>query len=132
MLGEKRKDCLHCRKPISEEKYVFTSIDTSAIVEGFGTFRLLLNAGHFVYLIDTFVVPTFKHNLVSVSTLDKFGYTCTFGNRKVSIKYEDNVIGTGSLLQDSNMYLLNIVIPSNLILHTNMRGRKLHSPSSNS
>ena len=112
MLGEKRKDCLHCRKPISEEKYVFTSIDTSAILEGFGTFRLLLNAGHFVYLIDTFVVPTLKHNLVSVSTLDKFGYTCTFGNRKVSIKYEDNVIGTGSLLQDINMYLILLFHPA--------------------
>ena len=83
MLGEKRKDCLHCRKPISEEKYVFTGIDTSARVEGFGTFRLLLNIGHFVYLIDTFVVPSFRRNLVFVSTLDKFGHTCTFGNRKV-------------------------------------------------
>ena len=76
MLGEKRKDCLHYRKPISEEKYVFASINTSARVEGFGTFRLLLNTGHFVYLIDTFVVPTFRCNLVSASTLDKFGYTC--------------------------------------------------------
>ena len=92
------QDCLHYRKPISKEKYVFTGIDTSARVERFGTFRLLLNIGHFIYLIDTFVVLTLRCNLVSVSTLDKFGYTCTFGNRKVSITYEDNIIGTGSLL----------------------------------
>ena len=83
MLGEKRKDCLHCRKPTSEEKYVFIGIDTSVRVERFETFRLLLNTGHFVYLIDTFVVPTFRRNLVSVSTLDKFGYACTFGNKKI-------------------------------------------------
>ena len=124
--------CFHCRKPRSEEKYVFTSNDTSARVEGIGTFRLLLNTGHFVDLIDTFIVPTFRRNLVSVSNLDKFRYTCTFGNRKVSIKYENNIIGTGTLLQDSNLYLLNIVTPSNLILHTTMRGSKLKSPSSNS
>ena len=124
--------CLHCRKPRSEERYVFTGNDTSARVERIGTFRLLLNTGHFVDLLNTFVVPTFRRNLVSVSTLDKFGYTCTFGNRKVSIKYEDNIIGTGTLLQDSNLYLLNIVTPSNLILHTTMRGSKLKSTSSNS
>ena len=71
--------CLHCWKPRSKEKYVFTGNDTSAIVEGIETFRLLLNTGHFVDLINTFVVPTVRRNLVSVSTLEKFGYFCTFG-----------------------------------------------------
>ena len=33
--------CLHCRKPISEEKYVFTGNETSARVEGIGTFRFV-------------------------------------------------------------------------------------------
>ena len=122
---------LHCRKPRSKEKYVFTGNDTSARVEGIGTFILLLNTGHFVDLINTFVIPDFRRNLVFVSTLDKFSYTCTFENRKVSIKYEYNIIGIGSLLQDSNLYLLNIIAPSNLILHTTMRGSKLKSPSPN-
>ena len=67
-----------------------------------------------------------------VSTLDKFGYTCTFRNRKVNIGYEDNIIGTGPLLYDSNLYLLNVITPSNLILHTSMRGNKLKSPRTNS
>ena len=116
--SEKRKDCLHCRKPISEEKYVFTGIDTSARVDGFITFRLLLNTGHFVYLIDTFVVPTFRCNLVSVSTLDKFWFYL----------YEDNIIGTGSLLQDSNLYCYSIQLN---FLDTSMRGMKLKSLSSN-
>ena len=98
MLGEKRKGCLHCRKPRSEEKYVFTGNNTSARVEGIETFTLLLNTDHCVDLINTFVVPTFRRNLVSVSTLDKFGYNCTFENTKVSIKYEDNIIHTESLL----------------------------------
>ena len=129
MLGEKRKDCLHCQKPIREEKYILTSIDTSTRVEGFGTFRLLLNTGHFVYLIDTFVVPTFRCNLVYVSTLDKFGYTCTFGNKKVSIKYEDNIIGTRSLLHHNNLYYYSIQLN---FLDTSMRGKKLKSLSSNS
>ena len=83
---------------------MFTGKDTSARVEGIRIFRLLLNIGHFVDLLDTFVVPTFRRNQVFVSSLEKFGYTCTFGNRKFSIKYDDNIIGTGSLLQDSNLY----------------------------
>ena len=118
MLGEKRKDCLHCRKPRSEEKYVFTCINTSARVEGFGTFRLLLNTCHFVYLIDTFVVPTFRCNLVSISTLEKFGYAC--------MKTILLVLGL------YYMRVTYIITPSNLILHTSMRGRKLQSPSLNS
>ena len=64
-----------------------------------------------------------------VSTLDKFGYTFTFGNRKVSIKYEDNIIGTGSLLKHSNLYCYSIQLN---FLDTSMRGRKLKSLSSNS
>ena len=86
MLREKRKGCLYCRKPRSEDKYGFSGNDTSARVEGIKTLRLLLNTSHFVDLIDTFFVPNFRHNLVFVSTLDRFGYTCTFGNRKVSIR----------------------------------------------
>ena len=65
---------------------MLTGNDTSARVEGIETFRLLLNTCHFVDLIDTFVVPTFRRNLVFVSTMDKFGYTCTFENRKVSMR----------------------------------------------
>ena len=73
-------------------------------------------------LIDTFVVPSFRHNLVSISNLDKFGYTYTFINIKVNIVYEDNVIGIGFLLQDSKLYLLNVITPTNLILHTSIIG----------
>ena len=65
--------CLHCQKPRSDEKYVYTGKNTSVRVEGIRTFILLLNIGHFVDLIDTFVVPSFKRNRVSISTLDKFG-----------------------------------------------------------
>ena len=117
-VSMKMKGCLHFRKPISEEKYVFIDINTSARVEGFGTFRLLLNNGHFVYLIDTFVVPTFRCNLVSVSTLDKFGYTCMKTILLVPGLYYKTVIYS--------------VTPSNLILYTSMKGSKLQSLSSNS
>ena len=65
---------LHFWKPRSEEKYVYSRNDTSDTVEGIITFRLLLNMGHFVNLLDTFVVPSFRCNQVFVSTLDKFGY----------------------------------------------------------
>ena len=118
---KKIKDCLHCRKPKSEEKYVFTGINTSVRVERFGTFRLPLNTGHFVYLIDTFGVPTFRRNLVYVSTLDKFGYTCTFENKKFVSSMKTILLVLG-LYYSTVTY---IVTPSNLILYTSMRGGKL-------
>ena len=72
--------CLYCRKPISQEKYVYIGNDTSARVDEIEMFRLLLNIRHFVDLIDNFVLPSLRRNLVSISNMDKFGYTCTFGN----------------------------------------------------
>ena len=61
--------------------------------------------------------------MASFSTMDKFGYTCTFGSKKVNIGYEDNVIRQCYLfLQDNNLNLLNVITPSNLILHTSTRG----------
>ena len=54
---------------------MFTDNDTSTRVEGIRTFRLLLNTGHFVDLIDTFVVPTLRCNLVFVSTMDSYSYS---------------------------------------------------------
>ncbi|KAL8150546.1 LOW QUALITY PROTEIN: hypothetical protein V2J09_020354 [Rumex salicifolius] len=47
--------------------------------------------GCYLDLIDTFIAPTFKRNLISISSLDKSGYFCGFGNGKISISLDSNI-----------------------------------------
>ena len=54
-------------------------------VEAIGHFRLLLCTGF--YLDLTFVVPSFRRNLVLVSYLDELGYLCSFGDNSVWFRY---------------------------------------------
>ena len=54
-------------------------------VEAIGTFRLFLKTGVYLDLKETYVVSSFRRNLISISVLDKFGYYCSFGNFKFSL-----------------------------------------------
>ena len=75
-------------------------------------------------LEETYVVPSFRRNLVSVSVLDKSGYFCSFGNNKFSLFQDSNLIGTGSLSLNDNLYLLNTIASFNETLHISSRGTK--------
>ncbi|KAH9688238.1 Integrase catalytic domain-containing protein [Citrus sinensis] len=81
---------------------------------------------------DTFVVPSFRRNLISVSVLDKSGYSCSFVNRQFSLSLNSNVIGTGLLNAYNNLYLLDTVSRYNENLHFSSRGikRKLEKENS--
>ena len=69
-------------------------------------------------LNETFVVPSFKRNLIFVSCLDKYGYVCSFGNGMVSLYLNSSVIGIGSLID--KLYKLNIKASNgNETLHSN-------------
>jgi hypothetical protein len=48
--------------------------------------------GLYLDLEDTFVVPSFRRNLISISCLNKFGCTCLFGNGMISISLNSNVV----------------------------------------
>ncbi|MCV5003951.1 hypothetical protein OFM39_30305, partial [Escherichia coli] len=63
--------CLSYRKPNDAERRIYVGDGKSVEVEAIGHFRLLLSTGYYLDLIDTFVVPSFRRNLVSVSCLDK-------------------------------------------------------------
>ena len=54
--------------------------------------------GLYLDLEDTFVVPSFRRNLISISCLKKFGYTCLFGNRMIKISLNSNVVAKGTLV----------------------------------
>ena len=72
-------------------------------LESIGTFRLLLKTGVYLDLKETYVVPSFRRNLISIYVLDKSGYYCSFGNSKFSLSLNSNDIGTGSLSVHDNL-----------------------------
>ena len=99
--------CLSCRKPNDGERYIFVGDGKKVEVEAIETFRLLLKFGTYLDLNETFVVPLFRRNLVSMSVLNKFGYTYSFGNNKFSLFQNSNLVGTGSLSYVDNLYMLD-------------------------
>ena len=98
-------------------------------VEPIGTFRLHLKTGFYLDLFETFVVPSFRRNLISISSLDKFGFSCSFGNNKVSLYQNSNMVGSGSLID--NLYMFDVVSSYNEILQISSHGttRKLNENS---
>ena len=82
----------------------------SVEVEVIRHFRLLLCIGLYLDLKDTFVVSLFRRNLISISYLDKFGYSCYFGNTQVNLSLNSKVIGNCSLVVYDNLYMLDIVV----------------------
>ena len=101
--------CLSYRKPNDGERYIFVGDGKKVEVEAIGTFRLLLKIGTYLDLNETYVVPSFRRNLVSISILDKFGYTCSFGNNKFSLFQNSNLFSTGSLSYVDNLYMLDTI-----------------------
>ena len=124
--------CLSCRKPNDGEKNIYVGDGKLVEVEAIGTFRLLLKTGFYLDLEETFVVPSFRRNLVSVSGLDRFGYACSFGNRQFSLLLDSKTVGTGSLSVYDNLYLLDTIASFNESLHVGTGGVKRKLTSENS
>ncbi|RDY05920.1 hypothetical protein CR513_10174, partial [Mucuna pruriens] len=59
-------------------------------------------------------------NLISISSLDKFGFSYSFGNNKVSLYQNSNVVGSSSLID--NLYMFDVVSSYNEILQTSSQG----------
>ena len=126
--------CLSCQKPNDGEKYIFVGDGKKVEVEAIGTFRLLLKSGTYLDLNETYVVPSFRRNLVSISILDKFGYTYSFGYNKFSLFQNSNLVGTGSLSYVDNLYMLDTVASYHETLQLSTQGvkRKLTDENSSS
>jgi len=92
----------------------------------------LLGTGYYLDLKDTFIVPSFRRNLVYFSLLDKFGYYCSFGNNQFSLSLNSNVISIGSLCAYDNLYLLDTIASYNETLHVESRGTKCKLNKENS
>ena len=93
-------------------------------VEAIGAYKLLLKTSVYLDLKETYVVPSFRRNLISISVLDKFRYCRSFGNSNFGLSLNSNVIGIGSLFVHDNLYLLDIVASFNETLHASAYGTK--------
>ena len=111
------QSCLSYRRPSDGEGYIFVGDEKLVEVEAMGHFRLLLETSLYLNLKDTFIVPSIRRNLISVSLLDKFGYHCSFENNQFILLVNSNIIGTGSLSIYDNLYLLDMIASYNETLH---------------
>src|SRR5204863_9576905 len=100
------QDCLRSRMPIDGERYIYVGNGNRAAVEAIGVFRIPLCTGMYLDLEETFVVPSFRRNLISISSLDLSGYSGSFGNGRFSISLNSNV-GTGTLI--GKLYKLDTI-----------------------
>ena len=85
-------------------------------------------------LNETYVVQSFRRNLVSISILENFGYTCSFGNNKFSLFHNSNLVGTSSLSYVDHFYMLDTVASYHETLQLSTQGvkRKLTDENSSS
>ena len=63
--------CLWSRPPTDAERFIFVGDGKKVPVEAIGSFRLLLKTSVYLDLIETFVAPSFRRNLISIYNLDK-------------------------------------------------------------
>ena len=80
------------RRPSDSERYIFVGDEKLVEVQAIGHFWLSLGTGLYLNLKDTFIVPSFKRNLVSVFLLDKFGYHCSFENNQFGLSLNSNIV----------------------------------------
>ena len=64
---------------------------------------------------NTFYVPSFGRNFISIPLLDKLGYCVTFGNFGVNLSINSTNIGYGVLID--GLYQLYLVVNGEYILH---------------
>jgi hypothetical protein len=72
-------------------------------------------------LYDTFVVPSFRRNLISISALDKLGFSCSFGDEKFGLYRHSNMVVSGFLSVMDNLYALDIIVSYNETLNNETR-----------
>lgn len=85
--------------------------------EAIGCFRLLLMTDYYLDLKDTFPMPSFRWNLIFISTLDKFNYHCSFENCKFSFSLNSNILSSLN-----NLYMIDKIVSFNETLHYGTHG----------
>ena len=105
---QENKGCFFCNKEL------YTKKECTKVIRHF---RLSLGVGFYLNLKDTFLVLSFRQNLFLVSLLDKFGYSCSFGNNQFYLSLNSNIIDTSFLKAYDNLYMLEKIVSYNETLH---------------
>jgi len=88
------------------KKFVFMGNREKVPVEAVETYRLILDTGFYLGLLDTFYVPTISRNLISLSKLHVTGYSFKFGNGCFSLYKSTCMIGSDTL--SDGLYKVNL------------------------
>ncbi|KAL6327870.1 hypothetical protein AAG906_026549 [Vitis piasezkii] len=94
------------RKPSKHEECVYMGDGSKVKVEFFGMIKLKLITESFLLLHNVAFIPSLRRNLISVSSLDRYGYSFHFGGGKVDIFCNSVLIGNGVLF--GNLYSLSL------------------------
>ncbi|KAH9714963.1 Integrase catalytic domain-containing protein [Citrus sinensis] len=94
------------REPNEGELIVHMGNGVTAKVESIGVVRLHLATCHVLDLLDTAYIPSIRRNLISVSILDRCGYTFHFGDRKVYLFRNSELVGSGTLYD--GLYMIDL------------------------
>ena len=87
-------------------KNVYMGDGSKVKVEFFGMIKLRLDTESFLLLQDVAYIPSLRRNLISISILDRQGYSFHFGGGKMDIFSNSVLIGNGVLF--GNLYSLNL------------------------
>jgi len=88
------------------EKFFFVGNIVKVPVEAVGIYRIILDTGFYLDLMDSFYVPSISRNLVSLSKLDVARYYFNFGNGCFSLYKRTCLIGSDTLYD--GLYKLNL------------------------
>ena len=111
------QDCLSYCKPIDTKRCIYVGDGQLLEIEAVNHFRLLLRIGYYLDLINTFVVLSFRWNLIFVFVLDKSSYSCSFEDNQFLLSINSNVIGTSLLIYYDNLYSLDTITSYQETLH---------------
>lgn len=78
-------------------------MDNKVAVETINAFRISLNTDFYLKLEKT--LPSFRHSLISFSSLGIFGYSCFIGNEICSVSLNSNIVETDTWI--NKLYKLN-------------------------
>ena len=118
------QDCLSYQKSSDGERYIYVGDSKIIEVKAIEKFRLLPKTRFYLDPNETFIIPSFRQNLISISTLEKYGFSCSFRNRKFSLFYDSKLVGSGSLLGYDNLYLIDTIASFNESLQLSTRSLK--------
>lgn len=103
------------------ENSIIMGNQVKAPVKAIETFRLILDTLHNLDLFQTLYVPNFSRNLISISRLDRDGFSFKFGNGCFSLFKNTSFVGSGILIDGLyKLKLDNIFTETVLTLHHNV------------